>query len=144
MKKLISRLLIIAVLLLICFIGYVYNMKPSWLSFIPWPKTPALSTEEISSKQKACDDRFTEAQKITNTIRERGQRVTEPKIFYSPTTNSCIISYFVQDMKLEENTTYNTFIIYDLDRSKRLYENGADAITNYPSYLEKIKSLGGK
>jgi hypothetical protein len=136
-----KKLIILIIIILLGLTAYGYYLRPSWLEFIPWFKTQVLTAEEIASQQKVCSSRFTEAQIITNDIRAKGQRVTEPKVFFSPLERSCLATYFVQDESLPENSTFNSFIIYDLDHNRQLYNKDHESFSNYSKYLEKIKTL---
>jgi len=130
MKKLIIAALILLILVIAGRFAYDRYMN----------QQPPLSAEEIKSGQDNCVRRFSEAQQFVAN-KARGNRTTEARLFFSPSARACIMTYLMINPNLPEPETYNSFIIYNFDKSERLYENGDKAIITYQDYLDRISEL---
>lgn len=120
---------------------YGYLEKPDWLSFVPWFKKVPLTQEEIAVKKKACEARFEEAKRLTEEVRAGGQRVTDPKVFFSSEVGACLVTYLIKDPELPDAGTYNSFVIHNLDRGKDLYSKARNTLQTYQDYLNKMDEL---
>ncbi len=99
-----------------------------------------LSAEEIKLGQDTCVERFEEAQTFV-TKEAKGKRVTEPRLFFSPSKRSCILTYLMIDPLKPDAETYNTFLVYNFDSNAALYASGENQIRTYEDYLSKIAEL---
>jgi|GEM_PF-2065044 hypothetical protein len=94
-----------------------------------------LSAEEISQRQSVCQAREAEAKEFVNE-KARGRRATEPRLFFSPQTKTCILTYLLVDPALPEPETFNSYKIYNFDNKQAI-----EVVGNYEVYLNKIKEL---
>jgi hypothetical protein len=138
MRKL-SYYSLITIIAALAIYGYYY--KPDWLGFIPWFKAAPLTQEELAANKKICDAKFAEARRITDTLRAGGEKVTDPRVFFSETAHACLATYLVQDPELPNNQTYNSYVIYNLDKGKELYSKAKNMLKTYTDYLNKMNEL---
>lgn len=104
-------------------------------------KRQALSEEVIAEKAETCAKRDTEARAYVTKIQQQGRRVTDPRVFYSPKLNRCLYTYLLINPRLPEATTFNEFLIYDLDKNQPLFFGEGERIIRWDKYLEKVAIL---
>lgn len=104
----------------------------------------SLTDDYITQSKKDCEDQLSKANEQVALIKATGLRATEPRVFYSPLRDRCLFTYLVIDPKLPEATTFNSFLIYDLEKNKPVTFTQDKEIKIYTDYLQRISELEKK
>lgn len=104
----------------------------------------SLTDADIKAKTEECAHNDALARAYVEPIRRRGLRTTDPRVFYSPKLNRCLYTYLVINPKLPEATTFNSFLIYDLKKNRKLFLGEGESIKRWDRYLDVIAELEQK
>lgn len=100
-----------------------------------------LSEADITAASKACQDQAPKARSYIEPLRRQGLRTTDPRLFYSPRLNRCLYTYLLLDPRRPEATTFNRYLIYDVERNREVFLGEGRGIKTWQIYLERIAEL---
>lgn len=100
-----------------------------------------LSESTLETRTNQCLAKEEQSRVAVQKIRQKGFRTTDPRVFYSPSLGRCLYTYLVINPKLPEATTFNEFLIYDLEKNQRLFLGEGIMLKTWTQYLEKISEL---
>lgn len=104
-------------------------------------KRQQLSEVDITDNQEACQAQAARARSYVEPLRRQGLRTTDPRLFYSPRLNRCLYTYLLLDPKLREATTFNRYLIYDLERNRQVFLGEGRGVKTWQNYLDRIAEL---
>ena len=128
-------------LLLIVFIILVVNGLINYRKYQTLITHQSITDEEITESKQICDELQPRAMDYVAEVQSKGTRATDPKTFSSPYLNRCLFTYLIIDPSLPDATTYNSYLIYDIETKKPVTLEDGKEIKIYSDYLKRISEL---